>query len=116
MQGIVFEVYEGVPAQDKSNLKATITTGTDGVATESKLPVYDATGAKIQYYIVETNVSGEYTVDYPGNSNDYWGPIELSATSRTTNLTNTPVVNRKNDTAITIKTSNPSAAESAPDS
>ena len=30
-------------------------------------------------------------------------PIELSATSRTTNLTNTPVVNRKNDTAITIK-------------
>ena len=101
MAGIIFEVRSGSAA---GTVVDTITTGEDGVATTKPLPIRDANGL-INYYIVETNVSEDYTVVYPqdGDAEDNaWGPINLSF-AETTDKTSTPVVNRKHETSLTVK-------------
>ncbi len=98
MEGITFEVHSGSATGEKV---ATITTGKDGVATTDPLPIKDSNGNAINYYIVETNVSDDYTVAYPTDG-DAWGPINLSF-AETTDMTSTPVVNRKHETSLTVK-------------
>ena len=102
VKGITFEVRSGSATGEKV---ATITTGKDGVATTAPLPIKDASGKAIDYYVVETNVAADYTTVYPtdGNATDNaWGPINLSF-AETTDKTSTPVVNRKHETSLTVK-------------
>ena len=101
MEGITFEVRSGSATGEKV---ATITTGENGVATTKPLPIRDANGL-INYYIVETNVSEDYTVVYPqdGDAEDNaWGPINLSF-AETTDKTSTAIVNQKHETSLTVK-------------
>ena len=98
MEDITFEVHSGSAT---GPVVATITTGENGVATTDPLPIKDSTGKAIDYYVVETNVSDNYTVDYPTDG-DAWGPINLSF-AETTDKTSAPVVNRKHETSLTVK-------------
>lgn len=98
MKDITFEVRSG---SADGKIEDTVTTGTDGIATTDPLPIKDSNGNAINYYIVETNVSDDYTVAYP-TGGDAWGPINLSF-AETTDKTSTPVVNRKHETSLTVK-------------
>ena len=98
MKDITFEVRSG---SADGKIEDTVTTGTDGIATTRPLPIKDSTGKEIDYYVVETNVSDNYTVDYPTDG-DAWGPINLSF-AETTDKTSAPVVNRKHETSLTVK-------------
>lgn len=66
MKDITFEVRSGSATGEKV---ATITTGENGVATTAPLPIRDANGDPINYYIVETSVSEDYTTVYPEDGN-----------------------------------------------
>ena len=102
MDGVTFEVRSG---SADGKVEDTVTTGTDGIATTKPLPIKDANGSTINYYIVETNVSDDYTTVYPtdGNAEDNaWGPINLSF-AETTDKTSTAIVNKKHETGLTIK-------------
>ena len=98
MKDITFEVRSG---SADGKIEDTVTTGTDGIATTAPLPIKDSNGNAINYYIVETDVSDDYTVAYPTDGNA-WGPINLSF-AETTDMTSTPVVNRKHETSLTVK-------------
>ena len=98
MKDIPFEVRSGSAT---GTVVATITTGENGVATTAPLPIKDASGKAIDYYVVETNVAADYTTVYPTDG-DAWGPINLSF-AETTDMTSTPVVNRKHETSLTVK-------------
>ena len=102
MDGVTFEVRSG---SADGTVVAEVTTENGGIATTEPLPIRDANGELINYYIVETNVSDDYTTVYPtdGNAEDNaWGPINLSFTE-TTSKTNTPIVNERHETGLTIK-------------
>ena len=102
MEGITFEVRSGSAA---GTVVDTITTGEDGVATTKPLPIRDANGNSINYYIVETNVSDRLhrrLSDRMATPKNAWGPINLSF-AETTDKTSTPVVNRKHETSLTVK-------------
>ncbi len=109
--GVTFAIYDQVPAAGVKPVK-TVVTGEDGKATFTGLPVYDDEGNPIQYYIQETAGADGYTVEYPDGGDYYWS-LTLSTTSRTTDKTATPVLNKKNETSITIakqdKSGNPIA-------
>ena len=111
MANVTFAIYDQEPADGVEPVE-TVTTGNDGKATFEDLPIYDEDGDPIQYYIQETAGAEGYTVDYPGDNADYWS-LTLSTTSRTTDKTDTPVLNKKNETSITIakrdKSGNPIA-------
>ena len=104
-EGVSFVVYNGVPGTPGAEVE-TIETDGNGYATAAKLPIYAPDGkTKIQYYVQEKTPSGNYIVDYPGESDSYWGPIELSDADRVTDASNggnTYVLNKENRTAITI--------------
>ena len=102
MAGVTFAIYDQAPAAGVEPV-ATVETGEDGKATFDDLPIYKD-GDLIRYYIQETAGADGYTVDYPDDNDgndDYWS-LTLSTTSRTTDKTATPVLNKKNETSITI--------------
>ena len=104
MDGVTFAVYEGVPDASKEPV-ATVTTGEDGVAgvaTTAPLPIRDASGNLIDYYVVEKDVGADYTVVYPDGNADAWGPIRLDF-EETTDRTGKPIVNKKDETRLTVK-------------
>ena len=111
MAGVTFAIYDQAPAAGVEPVK-TVETGEDGKATFEGLSVYDDDGKPIQYYIQEIAGAKGYTVEYPDGGDDYWN-LTLSTTSRTTDKTATPVLNKKNETSITIakqdKSGNPIA-------
>ena len=111
MKDVTFAIYDQAPAVGVEPVD-TATTVDNGTATFKGLPVYGIDGKPIQYYIQETDGADGYTVDYPGDNDNYWN-LTLSATSRTTDKTDTPVLNKKNETSITIakqdKSGNPIA-------
>ncbi|PWL72041.1 MAG: hypothetical protein DBY25_04660 [Clostridiales bacterium] len=75
-QGFQFKVTSD------AGLNQTITTGTDGKATLSNLPIYQSDGTtKINYTVSEINVPGRYTV--PGSQK-----VQLTNGTTTVNFTN----------------------------
>ena len=99
MDGVTFEVYAGSVSGDPVD---TVTTANGGIATTKPLPIKDASGKYINYYIVETSVSDDYTTVYPDGNANAWGPINLSF-AETTDKTSTAIVNKKHETGLTIK-------------
>ena len=111
MADVTFDIWAGVPnAEDSKKVDENVTTGTDGVATTAPLAIKDTNGNFIDYYVVETKVGEDYTltdytVVYPedGDANDNaWGPIRLDF-METTDRTGTPIVNKKDETSLTVK-------------
>jgi archaellum component FlaF (FlaF/FlaG flagellin family) len=100
MSGITFDVYDN--AALTGTPVATITTGSDGTGTTNvPLPVADASGVKINYYLVETNAPDGYTPGYSGG-NGYFGPVTLGF-GLTTDRSGTPYTNTKQEVKLTIE-------------
>lgn len=97
MNGVTFEVRSA-----DGTVVAEVTTANGGIATTKPLPIKDVSGELINYYIVETNVSDDYTTVYPDGNANAWGPIYLSF-AETTDKTSTAIVNQKHETGLTIK-------------
>ncbi len=101
MDDVEFYVYADSPTT--GTLVDTVTTANGGVGTTKPLPIKDANGDSINYYIVEVpnqEATKDHTVDYPGEY-DYYGPITLSFAETTT--AGQAIVNKKNETSLTVK-------------
>ena len=102
MNGVTFDVRSG---SADGTVVAEVTTANGGIATTEPLPIKDASGKTINYYIVETTVLEGYTTVYPEDDNaddNAWGPITLDF-AETTNKTSPAIVNERHETGLTIQ-------------